>query len=108
MPAWDLDFVSRLTDDDLILSNQADDNALTAIAGDIQVVYRRPDSDPELPTMPADMYVCRYSVSFGERSDARNEGLLRIIPFIGKDDKWDDFVTSSGEKAVKKPRPSPS
>jgi hypothetical protein len=104
MPAWDLDFVNRLTDDDLILSNQADDNALTAIAGDIQVVYRSPDSDPDLPTMPADMYVCRYSVSFGESSDGKNEGLLRIIPFVGKDDKWDDFVTSSGEKAVKRPR----
>jgi hypothetical protein len=104
MPAWDLDFVNRLADDDLILSNQADDNALTAIAGDIQVVYRRPDSDPELPTMPADMYVCRYSVSFGESSDTINEGLLKIIPFVGKDDKWDDFVTSSGEKAVKRTR----
>lgn len=104
MPAWDLDFVNRLTDDDLILSNQADDNALTTIAGDIQVVYRRPDSDPDLPSMPAEMYVCRYSVSFGESSNRKNEGLLRIVPFAGKDDKWDDFVTSSGEKAVKRAR----
>lgn len=103
-PVWDKDFVNRLTDDDLILSNQVDDNALTAIAGDIQVVYRRPDSDPLLPILPADMYVCRYSVSFGESSGASNEGLVRIIPFNGKDDKWDDFVTSSGEKAVKRAR----
>ncbi len=104
MPSWDLDFLSRLTDDDLILSNQADDNAITTIAGDIQVVYRSPESDPILPVMPADMYVCRYSLSFGPSSEAQNEGLVRIIPFVGKDDKWDDFVTSSGEKAVKRPR----
>lgn len=104
MPAWDLDFISQLTDDDLILSNQADDNALTTIAGDIQVVYRRPESDPILPAMPTDMYVCRYSLAFGTSSEEKIEGLVRIFPFVGKDDKWDDFVTSSGEKAGKRPR----
>ena len=103
-PAWDKDFVNRLSDDDLILSNQADDNALTTIAGNIQVVYRRPDSDPLLPILPEHTYICRYSVSFGESSGSSSEGLVRIIPFTGKDDKWDDFVTSSGMKAVKRAR----
>ena len=88
----------------MILSNQADDNALTTIAGAIEVVYRRPESDPVLPAMPSDMYVCRYSVSFGKTGDATDEGLVRIIPFAGQDDRWDGFVTSSGEKAVKRPR----
>jgi hypothetical protein len=84
----------------LILSNQADDNALTTIAGEVQVVYRRPESDNALPSMPDDMFACRYSISFGGRGDSSSEGYVRIIPFVGKDDKWEDCVTSNGERAT--------
>ena len=84
----------------MILSNQADDNALTTIAGEVQVVYRRPESDNPLPSMPVDMFACRYSMSFAGRGDSSSEGFVRIIPFVGKDDKWEDCVTSVGERAI--------
>jgi len=101
IPSWDLDLIHRITeDDDLILSNQADDNALTTIAGNIQVVYRRPESDKSLPSLPDEMFICRYCIAFNPRIESSSEGFVRIMPFVGKDDRWEDCVTSNGERAT--------
>lgn len=104
VPSWDTDFITRITDDDLILSNAVDANPLTAIAKDIQVVYRRPESDSALPFLPADMFVCRYSATIGGEAYSTSDGAVRILPFLGKDDKWEDFVTSRGQRAIRSVR----
>ena len=89
------EFLGRLTEHDLVLSNQTDDNALTTICGEIQVLYRRPESDPVLPPIPDSAYLCRYSMEFGE--GAKERGKVDITPFTGEDDDWSEM---SRHKAV--------
>jgi hypothetical protein len=96
-------FVDRLTNHDLVLSNQVDDNAVTTICGDVQVVYRHPDADRNLPPMPDNAFVCRYSMAFGENN--REQGKIEVMPFEGENDEWSDVLATPTEaRATKRPR----
>ena len=48
---------NRLTDRDLILSNQFDDNFVSTIREKILVIYRQPHSDGNLPSLPDNTFV---------------------------------------------------
>mmetsp|Transcript_87023 Transcript_87023/g.130488 ORF Transcript_87023/g.130488 Transcript_87023/m.130488 type:complete len:615 (-) Transcript_87023:44-1888(-) len=92
------DFIARLTDKDLVLGNQTDPNPLTSICGAVQVVYRKPDADHELPTMPSNTYVCRYTTRIGEEA-----GHVDVIAFAGENDEWSDFLVGEDDPGFEGP-----
>jgi hypothetical protein len=86
------DFLSRLTEHDLVLSNQCDNNHVTTICGLIQVLYRHPDADyPNLPShiLPS-TYLCRYSLTIGEQDNGRPE--IFLVPYTGSNDEWGEMT----------------
>lgn len=86
------DFVNRLTEHDVVLSNQCDNNHVTTICGLIQVLYRHPDADyPNLPShiLPS-TYLCRYSLTIGEQDDGRPE--IFLVPYTGMNDEWGEMT----------------
>ena len=105
------DFLSKLTDRDLVLGDQTDTNPLTSICGTVQIVYRNPESDQVLPEMPSYLYACRYSASINDDST----GQVDVIPFTGEDDEWpesesesesddDDDVNNTSQDRIKQSR----
>jgi hypothetical protein len=75
------DLTSILTSSDVLLSNQTDDNGVTAICAPCYVVYRQPNAEDRTPEMPNDTFVCRYSLDFeGDSVD--------VTPYEGEDDDW--------------------
>lgn len=93
-------FVSSLSNHDLILSNQTDDNPITSICGEAQVFYRRPESDGHSSSVPDGIYLCRYSIAFGANT---SEGKVEVTPFTGDNDEWSDILAATLEpQAVQK------
>mmetsp|Transcript_34089 Transcript_34089/g.81978 ORF Transcript_34089/g.81978 Transcript_34089/m.81978 type:complete len:157 (+) Transcript_34089:121-591(+) len=84
--------MSLITEHDVVLSNQCDNNHVTTICGLVQVLYRRPDADKDgLPShiLPS-TYLCRYSITIQERDDGDIE--LFLVPYSGSNDDWGEMT----------------
>jgi hypothetical protein len=84
---------NRISDRDLILTNQYDDNAVDTICGKVEVVYRKPNSDKNFPSLPNNTYVCRYAVTFGVEGGKVDEN--PFTPFEGEEDDWSEILTGN-------------
>jgi hypothetical protein len=54
-----------------------------------------PDADQELPTMPSNMYVCRYTTRIAEEA-----GHVDVIAFAGTNDEWSDYLIQDDEPGI--------
>ena len=54
---------------------------VATICGPCYVLYRQPDADKDIPDMPNNAFVCRYSLDFD------GEG-VQVVPFAGENDDW--------------------
>jgi hypothetical protein len=88
--------LGRLSPFDLILTSQYDDNVAATICRKVQVIYRRPESDTNLPTLPKGSYVCRYAIAFGDDTKAQDE--VQLTPFAGENDNWNEMLMSPRKK----------
>jgi len=82
-PISRLQLVGMMTNRDLILSNQVDDNDVSTILGKCTVIMRRPSENDPIPNLPLCTFVARYSIHFGE-----TPGSAVLAPFGGEDDLW--------------------
>jgi len=94
-PVSSVEFANRITEHDLVLSNQSDDNHVTTICGLIQVLYRRPDLDKDdlpsliLPTT----YLCRYSLSINQENENDTPKVV-VLPYTGENDDWNEMTVA--------------
>jgi len=84
------DFAANITEHDLVLSNQSDDNHVTTICDLVQVLYRKPNLGEEMPSaiLPA-TYLCRYSLCIDD------DPKVVVLPYTGEEDEWKEMTTSA-------------
>ncbi|KAG7338717.1 ELM2 domain containing protein [Nitzschia inconspicua] len=90
------EFKSTVTEHDLVLTNQSDENHVTTISGLIQVLYRNPKADAILPShiLPT-TYICRYSLALG---DSPNMPEVEVLPYAGENDEWHEMTLAAVQK----------
>lgn len=90
-PISRIQLIGTMSNRDVILSDQEDDNDVLTILEKCTVLMRRPSKNDSIPTLPHNTFVCRYSISFGE-----NPGSAVLSPFDGENDLWpsDDAAIS--------------
>lgn len=96
------DISHRIKSRELILTNKVDDNFVTTIREKVQVIYRRPDSDSSLPSLPDDTFVCRYSVDFESNSNDQ----CWIQAFKGEEDSWAEMYSLARQAKRRRSRAS--
>lgn len=79
--------LSSMTNRDLILSNQYDDNDVLTMLGKCTVINRRPPSSEDKTPMPLPprIWVSRYSISFGD-----TPGTSFLTAYDGENQPWPD------------------
>lgn len=95
--SYEMTCLDRITQHDLVLCNETDDNSLMAISAVVNVLYRQPDADLTLPPMAPNTYICRYSVTFGTNSQDRHSN-MKLVPYLGENDNWKDIVLNESAK----------
>ena len=79
-----------MTSNDLILTDQSDDNDVTSILRKATVVRRKPldgsDDDDREMTIPEGAFVCRYQLNFCPASSSGGEGTVVVHPFEEESD----------------------
>ena len=82
-PISRIQLIGTMTNRDIILSDQEDDNDVLTILGKCTVLMRCPSKNDSISTLPLNTFVCRYSISFGE-----TPGSAVLSPFDGENDLW--------------------
>jgi hypothetical protein len=88
--------LGRLKPLDLVLTDQYDDNVTATICRKVQVIYRRPESDTNLPILPKGSYVCRYAIALGDDTMAQDE--VQLTPYMGENDNWNEMLLGPRKK----------
>ena len=97
--------LSSMASQDLVLTDQSDDNAVSAILGKVTVVKRKPldKSDDVDMTVPKGGHVCRYDLSFVPQTDDR-EGIVQLVPYAGNSN-FNARIGRSETKDIGMPEP---
>jgi hypothetical protein len=83
--------VATLTNRDLVLSNQYDDNDVLTVLDKCTVVNRRPDEEmPDPDLLSSGVFLSRYSISFGE-----TPGTSLLTAYDGENQPWPDELEES-------------
>ena len=87
--------LSTITNRDLVLSNQYDDNNILTVLDKCTVVNRQPgDEIPPLDVMPPGVFVSRYSISFGD-----TPGASIFTAYGGENQPWPDSMIKAVDGA---------
>jgi hypothetical protein len=87
--------LDTITNRDLVLSNQYDDNDILTVVGKCTVVYRQPiDEIPPPDLLPPGVFVSRYSISFGD-----TPGTSILTAFDGESQPWPDDMIEAPHSA---------
>lgn len=93
--------LATITNRDLVLSNQYDDNDVLTVLDKCTVVNRRPGEEIPPPDMiPRGVFVSRYSISFGD-----TPGTSILTVYDGENQPWPDSMVEATE--VIKPEDDP-
>jgi len=87
-----------MSSNDLILTDQSDENDVTSILRKATVVRRKPldgpDVDDEEMAIPDGAFVCRYQLNFSPSSSSGGEGTVVVNPV---EEATDDFTVANYE-----------
>jgi hypothetical protein len=90
--------LSIITNRDLVLSNQYDDNDILTVLDKCTVVDRQPGEDiPPPDAMPPGVFVSRYRISFGDIP-----GASILTAYDGENQPWPDSMIKATEGAQPK------
>ena len=88
--------LATMASQDLVLTDQSDDNVVSTILGKIQVIQKKPlarAGDKSDVNVPKGALICRYDLNFCRFSSGK-EGMVKLIPYT------DDTSESDGSFKV--------